>query len=71
MCVSVYIYIFYILKIILTYDHSQWKKLFTSLPDNIKFEGNIHIRPNISFSFKGGRCQSASDKDSNDGVTAT
>ena len=45
MCVC--IYIFYILKIILTYDHSQWKKLFTSLPDNIKFEDNTHIRPLI------------------------
>ena len=44
MCVCVCVYIFYILKIILTYDHSQWKKLFTSLPDNIKFEDNTHIR---------------------------
>ena len=44
MCVCVCIYIFYILKIILTYDHSQWKKLFTSLPDNITFEDNTHIR---------------------------
>ena len=51
MCVCVYIYIYYSLKIILTYDHSQWKKLFTSLSDNIKFEDNTHIRPNISFRF--------------------
>lgn len=58
-------------KIILSCDHSQWEKIFSSLPGDTQFGHNRHIRLKASILKRMDVKMRVSDRGSSAGVTAT